>query len=100
MAENLPIHMSDDEEEIVHIKSDVKELSDNEEEIGYDSTSETSLDSNFNVEDDVVIRQDEHLSSCTASNHYKRRLSRRLFAKRETTKQRLSHRNCFLIKPY
>ncbi len=49
MAENLPIHMSDDEEEIVDNKWDVNELSDNEEEIEYDTVSETNLDSNLLV---------------------------------------------------
>ncbi len=43
MAKNLPVHVSDDEEEI---------LSDNKEEIEYDSVSEMSLDFNFDEEDD------------------------------------------------
>ncbi len=57
MAENLPIHMSDDEKEVVDNKSDVSALSDNEEkieyekEIEYESVSETSLDCDFNEED-------------------------------------------------
>ncbi len=52
MAENLSIHMSDNEEENVDNKSDVNELSDNEEKIEYDSASEMSLDSDFDEEDD------------------------------------------------
>ncbi len=52
MAENLPVHMSDDEEEIVDNKSDLSELSNNEKEIQYESVSETSLDSDFDEEDD------------------------------------------------
>ncbi len=52
MAENLPIHMSnDDKEEIVDNESVVSKLSDKEEEIEYDSASEPSLDSNFNEDD-------------------------------------------------
>ncbi len=43
--------MSDNEEDIVDNESDVSELPDNEEEIDYDSVSETSLDSNFDEED-------------------------------------------------
>ncbi len=52
MAENLPVHMSDDKEEIVNNESYVSELSDNEEKIEYDSASETSLDSDFDEEGD------------------------------------------------
>ncbi len=52
MAENLSVHMSDDEEENVDNKSDVSELSSNEEEIEYKSASKTSLNSDFDEEDD------------------------------------------------
>ncbi len=52
MVENLPVHKSDDEEEIVDNKSDVSQLSNNAEEIEYDSVSEMSSDSNFDEEDD------------------------------------------------
>ncbi len=52
MTKNLPIHMSAKEEEIIDNESHVSELSDNEEEIEYDSVSETSLDSDFDEEDD------------------------------------------------
>ncbi len=52
MAGNLPIHMSDDEEEIVDNESYASELSDNEKEIEHDSVSEMRLDSNFHEEDD------------------------------------------------
>ncbi len=37
MAPNLPIHMSEDKEEIVNNESHASELSGNEEEIEYDS---------------------------------------------------------------
>ncbi len=53
MAESLPIHMSDDEEEIIDNESDISELSNNDEETEYDSASEMSLDSDFNEDDDV-----------------------------------------------
>ncbi len=49
MAENLPIHTSDNEKEIIDSESDVSELSNNEE-VEYDSASETSLD--FDKEED------------------------------------------------
>ncbi len=54
MAKNLSVYMFDDEEEIVDNKLDVSELSNNEEEIEYNSALETSLDSNFNEEDDEL----------------------------------------------
>ncbi len=47
--------MSDDEEEIIDNKSDVRELFDNEEEIEHDSASETSLDSDFNEDDKFQV---------------------------------------------
>ncbi len=53
MAENLPIHMSD-EEEIVDNESEVSELSNNDEEIEYDPVSEKSLDPEFDEEDDEL----------------------------------------------
>ncbi len=52
MVENLPVRMSDDEEEMVDIKSYVSKLSDHEGEIEYESASEMSLDYDFNEEDD------------------------------------------------
>ncbi len=57
--------MSEDEEKIVDNKSDVSELSNNEEEIEYYSASETSLDYEFDEEYDefqaplVVPRQSQ-----------------------------------------
>ncbi len=50
VAENLPIHMSDNEVEIVDNELDVK-FSKNKEEIEYKSASETSLDTDFDEED-------------------------------------------------
>ncbi len=60
MAENLPIHMYDNEEKMIDNES--YELSDNEEEIEYDSTSVMSSDSDFNENDEfqaplVVLQQ-------------------------------------------
>ncbi len=55
--------MSNNEEEIIDDESDVRELSDNKEEIEHDSASETNLDSDFDEEDDkfqaplVVLQQ-------------------------------------------
>ncbi len=51
MAENLTVHISDDEEEIVDNKSNVSEFSNNEEDTEYDSVTETSLDSDLHEED-------------------------------------------------
>ncbi len=51
MAENLPVHMSDNEE-IIDNESDVSELSDKEEKTEYDSASEMSSDFDFDEEND------------------------------------------------
>ncbi len=52
MVENLPLHISTNEEEIVYNKLDLSKLSDNEAEIEYDSGSETSLDSNSDEDEE------------------------------------------------
>ncbi len=52
MAENLPFHMFNNEEEIINNKSNVSELYNNEEKIEHVLASETSFDSDFDEEDD------------------------------------------------
>ncbi len=52
MAENLPVHKSDDEDEIIDNDLKVSKFSDNEERIEYSSASEMSLDSDFDQDDD------------------------------------------------
>ncbi len=52
MAENLPVHMSNNEEEIIDNELDLSELFNNEEEIQYDSAWETRLDSDVDEVDD------------------------------------------------
>ncbi len=56
MVKILPVHMSNDDEETIDNKSKVSALSGNEEEIEYDSASETNLDSDFNEEDEFQAR--------------------------------------------